>query len=274
MGLNCGLALLVPLNKLDAFYHCLQNFQELYATSTYFRDDYADVRFDEADQLVEKFQIAFSERTRENYSHKRMVGCHCSGKNAEIFFRFDADFNDFWSEKLGCFPVTVFADFSSRGVISLLRNQNRSIFYAILDIFPIFLGYPVVETSIHTSDRNSKSTYEWSRNEIFFDDILFLGDGAFNFFEDYFFEETDFFFKKKIASRKYLLASHSLFFRENNYESLINAAFEDEINQTDFLYRSSEKRLKEWEEERLKALGIPREIPDYKDWDSAKSSSK
>ena len=171
-------------------------------------------------------------------------------------------------------PISIAGDFSDRGITSLLKKSKRSIFYAILDIFPITLGFYTSDESVLSDRRYIEYMMEMGTDNIYLDRVLFLGDEIFSLVEEYFVDETEFFFKKKIGPKKYLLAGYSLFFFGKDNDLLQSQFADGELNQIDFSYRSSEKRLKEWEEERLKLLGIPRKIPNYKDWGFTKDSSK
>jgi hypothetical protein len=272
---NSAFVLLVPIKKLDEFCDCIRRFQELYAGSSYFSEEYSGVVFKQTDRFIQEIWNHFDAQKRELIrSSEERVALYCSGWGGELFFDCRFGCLEYWSEKYGCLPVCVSGDFSDRGVTSLLKEKNRNLFYAILDIFPITLGFYTSDESVFSDDGYPKMIKLYDEDHIFLDRILFLGEEIFRFVDEYFVEETEFFFKKKIGPQKYLLSGYSLFFFGKDNDLLQSQFADGELNQTDFLYRSDEKRLKAWEEERLKLLGIPRKIPDYKDWDSVQDTNK
>jgi hypothetical protein len=279
MSFDHEFILLIPIKKLDIFCDRVQNFEKYYAESSYFDNHCNDLTVEGSIKFVQDVQDRVSkcllnQKVDWNYSSKLNINFRRDRQSGWFQVRCNFYSLDYWSEKFGCFPVHVYGDFSRRGVTSLLQENNRSMFYAFLEIFPITLGfyeYDGASASDEDYQRRRKEVWDY---DLRFYNVLFLGDEIFNLLEEYFVEEIDFFFKKKIAQRKYLLAG-DLMYSESRMPDVLDIDFSDgELNQNDYVIRHKKlfELLRTREEERLKLLGLPRKIPDYKDWESKTES--
>jgi hypothetical protein len=275
MSFDHEFILLIPLKKLDVFCDRIRNFKDFYAKSSYFDDRCSDLVVEGSEKFVQDVQDRVSkclldQKVDWNYSSRLSIKFRRNGQVGWFQVRCGFSSLDYWNEKFGCFPIHVYGDFSRRGVTSLLQENNRAMFYAFLEILPITLGFYEYEgASASDEDYQQRRREVWDYDLQFYN-VLFLGDEIFNLLEEYFVEEIEFFFKKKIAPKKYLLAG-DLMYSESRTPELVDTEFPDgELNQNDYVIRHEKlfELLRTREEERLKLLGLPRKIPDYKDWES------
>jgi hypothetical protein len=278
MGFDCELVLLIPLKKLDVFCDRVRNFEKFYAKSSYFDERFTGLTVDGAEEFIQEVQDRISKclqgQKLQQYPSKRLeVQYSREGRRGGIDVSCHFPSLDYWDRRFGCFPILVSGDCAERCITSLLQERNRSMFYAFLEIFPITLGFYDIDGSYVLSDGNIEHLEINFGNSLEFDRTLFLGPEMLRFFEEYHLDEIDFFFKKKIGPQRYLFAGWLLYSVHNRNYFLEGNFSDGEICIKDRLAFHDEKQLRILEGERLRLLGFPKEIPDYKDWDSTKSSS-
>jgi hypothetical protein len=279
MGMDCEFVLLIPLKKLDEFCEAIENFDSHFKNCSYFDEHYEQFSLHGAREYVrelrERIQNCLNGQKVEKYPSARFnIGYSKNGQRGSIEFYSNFPSLEYWQRRFGCFPVLVSGDCSTRCITSLLKEYARPILYAFLEIFPVALGFYVVDGSSIFDESVLRQREAILENRLEFDRTLFIGPEMLRFFEEYYLDEIDFFFKKKIGPQKYLFVGW-LLYSVYNRDYFFEESFPDgEVCINDRLAFHDEKQLQILEGKRLRLLGFPKEIPDYKDWDSAKDSSE